>query len=86
MIKSGELSALARTCKLQNDFVKTRLPISKGLLRMIVDKIKVRLGASQPYLSKLYTAIIMLGFYGMMRIGELTTGDHPVKAEDVHIG
>ena len=28
----------------------------------------------------------MISYYGMLRIGEVSTGDHPIKATDVHIG
>ena len=30
--------------------------------------------------------MIVSAYYGMMRIGELAQGDHPVKALDVHLG
>ena len=40
----------------------------------------------QPYLLVLYEAIFCLAYYGLMRIGELTEGDHPIKAKDIHIG
>ena len=28
----------------------------------------------------------MLAYYGLMRVGELTTGDHPVLAKDISVG
>ena len=34
----------------------------------------------------MYKAIFALGYYGLFRIGELTSGSHPIKANDVHIG
>ena len=41
---------------------------------------------NQKYLSILYQTIISTGYFGLFHIGELTTGDHPVLASDVHIG
>ena len=40
----------------------------------------------QPYLLALYRAILVTTYYGMFRIGEMTTSKHIVKACDVHIG
>ena len=40
----------------------------------------------QVYLTCLYRAILVLGYYGLMRVGELTQGTHPVKSCNVHIG
>ena len=34
----------------------------------------------------MYTALLLLGYYGLFRIGELTTGDHPMKYGDVMLG
>ena len=45
-----------------------------------------RIYDQQPYLSLMYRAIFTLGYYGLMRIGELMEGDHPVKACNFHIG
>ena len=81
-----KFAALTRGCKLSNDRVKTRLPIGLGLLEIILDKIQNYYDEKrgQVYLSKLYQCILILGYYGLMRIGELTKGNHPVKAKDVH--
>ena len=38
----------------------------------------------QPYLNKLYKCLLSFGYYGMMRISELT-GIHAIKAKDIHI-
>ena len=80
-----KLKFLAKACRITNDQVKTRLPIKKGLLGIILDKLKFIFN-SQPYLEKLYKAIFVLAYYGLMRIGELTTGNHPIKVVDVHKG
>ena len=34
----------------------------------------------------MYKALFSLAYYGLLRVGELTTGNHSVKAKDVHIG
>ena len=41
---------------------------------------------SQPYLAGLYKAIFTAAYYGLLRVGEITSGDHPIRALDVHIG
>ena len=83
------LSALARSCKMENDKVKTRLPIRKGLLEMILFEVKRKWydGENpQPYLAILYQAIFCLAYYGMLRVGELALSDHNIKACNIHIG
>ena len=80
------ITSLARACKLVNDKVRTRLPIKKNLLEIILFEIERRFGDTQPYLEIMYKTIIALGYYGLFRIGELTLSDHTVKAADVHIG
>ena len=79
------LSVITKSCKLRNDRVKIRLPIGRRLLELIIFEIK-RFYDSQPYLKKLYCAAFMLAYYGMMRIGEITSGNHAVKAKDIHMG
>ena len=79
------LTSLARACKLVNNKVRTRLPIRKRLLEMILFEIERDFSEKQPYLEALYQAIIALGYYWLFRIGELATGSHTVKAADVHI-
>ena len=83
------LNALVRSCKISNDIVKTRLPISGKLLDLILFEIERKYRAKknmQPYLEILYKAMLLLMYYGMMRIGEVATGDHPIRATDIHIG
>ena len=79
------LNTIIKACKLVNDTVKTRLPIGCNLLELILMALD-RSHASQPYLCLMYKAILLLGYYGLMCVGELTTGSHPVKAKDIHIG
>ena len=78
------ISSFTQACKLKNDVLKCRLPISRNLLEIILFENK-RWLADQQYLQLLHEALFCLLYYGMMRIGELTQGDHPVKAKDIHI-
>ena len=78
------LSSLTKACKYRNDRVTTRLPIHKKLLYLILAALEELL-EDQPYLYKLYLALFTSSYYGMLRIGEVLTGDHPVKAWDVHL-
>ena len=83
--------SVTRACKLVNDRVKTRLPIHIKLLEMLLFEIERYFGglddiAPQPYLMILYQTIFITAYYGLMRIGELTMGAHPILAKDVHVG
>ena len=79
------LSSLTRACKLVNDRVKTRLPIHCNLLEMILFEIG-RIYGEQPYLKCMYKALFALGYYGLLRVGELKASPHTIKARDVHMG
>ena len=80
------LGSLTRACKLVNDRVKTRLPIQCGLLELLLFEVqKVFAARSQGYLEVLYKALFALGYYGLMRVGELTYSPHVIKAKDVHM-
>ena len=79
------VTSLTRACKLVNDHVKTRLPILVGLLEIPLFELQ-RTFYNQPYLQTLYKCILAIGYYGMVRIGELTLGSHSIKAKDVYIG
>ena len=82
------LSSLTRACRLINDRVHTRLPIQCGLLELILFEIQrlFRGRQPQPYLEKLYKAIFAMGYYGLMRVGELVKSEsyHAVRACNVH--
>ena len=72
---------------MENDRVKIRLPIQKGLLEMLLFEIgRFFINNEQPYLIVLFRALFSLAYYGMMRVGELTLGPHVLKACDVHSG
>ena len=79
------LTTITRSCRLINDTVRVRLPISRQLLDMILLEVKKAL-STQPYLRIMYTAVFVLAYYGLMRIGELTMGTHPILTSDIHVG
>ena len=78
------LNTLTRCCRMLNDMVKTRLPIHKYLLEMMLFKIE-RMFGTQPYLQTMFKAFLILSYYRLFWVGELASGSHPVKAKDVHI-
>ena len=81
------LGALTRATRLHHDVIQYRLPIRKQLLSMLIVSIERFYGDNlQPYLTKLYGAMLASGYFGLLRIGEMTFSDHTIKAKDVHIG
>ena len=83
------ISTLTRACKKINDTVKTCFPISCKLLELILFEIDRQYGGSQPYLSIMYKTVLLIGYYGLFRVGELAIGgqgdQHTIKAANVHI-
>ena len=79
------LGSLTCACRMVNDTVKMRLPIRSGLLELLLFELK-RLFNTQMYLQILYQAMFLLGYYGLLRIGELTLSPHTIRACNVHIG
>ena len=69
----------------KNDVYRVRHPLGKGILSAILPKINT-LYPTQPYLRDMYKALFLTAYYGLFRIGELTSGDHPVLAKDVFLG
>ena len=41
--------------------------------------------SEQPYLRTLYNSLFLTAYYELFRVGEITSGSHPVLAKDVHI-
>ena len=58
------LSSLTKACKLKNDTFRTRLPIQKGLLMILLRKID-QLFDQQPYLLTLYRALFLRAYFGL---------------------
>ena len=82
------INSLTRACRLRNDTVKLRDPIQKTMLNELIGEVRNYYGKilNQPYLSVLYQSILSTAYFGMFRIGEVTSGDHPILAGDVQIG
>ena len=80
------LSSLIRGCKLKNDVIKVRLPISRSLLEIILFEIERRylILNRQEYECSLYKTAYITLYYGLMRVGEVAASEHAVKAMDVH--
>ena len=80
------ITSLTKACKLVNDEIRTRLPIQKLLLEVILEQThKHFTQINQPYLRSLFMMLFSTAYFGLFRVGELATGDHPVLARDVHI-
>ena len=80
------LTSLTRACRLINDVVTTRLPIQGNLLELLLfEIIRIMDKKRQIFLKHLYLALFSLGFYGLMRIGEVTQSEHVIRAENVHV-
>ena len=82
------VNALTRACKIKNDKIKQRKPITKGLLNRLVNEARAYFESpeiNQMYLSKLYQTLFSTAYYGLFRIGELTSGSHPILAKDVMV-
>ena len=78
------LNVLMKACKIRNYQLRTRLPIQKPLLGLMLRKIE-KLWENQPYLIKLYQAVIVAAYYGMLRISEIAASPHVVKVVDVQV-
>ena len=78
------ISSLTKACRLQNDQVRTQLPLQKGVLGILLKEIDNKWPA-QRYLTALYKAIFSTMYYRLLRISEIA-GQHPILAQDVHIG
>ena len=68
---------------LQNDRVRNKLPIQVGLLDMLLFEVE-RTFETQIFLEAMYKSLYSIAYYGLFRVGELTSGDHPIRAKDIH--
>ena len=78
------LNSLEQSCRLVNDRVRKRFPIRIGLLEMLLFELE-RLFSRQPYLEAMYKSVFVLAYYGLFRIGELTSSQHAIKDKDIHV-
>ena len=69
------LCSLVKACRLKNDVVKTRLPIQKAMLGVILKEVSKQY-AAQPYLASLYRAMISIMYFGLLRISEVGESPH----------
>ena len=79
-----KLASLVKACKIKNDCIRTRLPIRKGMLALLLKQAN-KVYAKQPYLALLYRTLLSTMYFGLFRIGELTAGPHQLLARDVWI-
>ena len=80
------LTSLTRACRIVNDHVTTRLPINCGMLELMLFEIQRKFMVNnQTYLEFLYKAMFALGYYGLLRIGEMARSEHVLKECDVHM-
>ena len=76
-------SALTRATKLTKDRVRTRLPIGAKFLDVILFEIQCSFRENK-YNQQLYKTLYLTAYYGLMRVGELTSSPHVLKAVDVN--
>ena len=88
------LSSLTKACRIINDRVTVRLPIYKGLLEVILFELEC-IFKDQSYLELLVKTIFIIGYYGLLRIGEMANEkhikgkaqpSHAIQALNVYIG
>ena len=77
------LGLMTRACRIKNDVIKCRFPIHKGLLEIIL--FEIQRVCRSPYLIIMYRAMFLIGYYGLMRVGEIADGLHTLKAANIHI-
>ena len=80
------LTSLTQACRLKNDRVRTRLPIRLPMLKMLVAVVDSLFDNSQPYLEIMYRAMLVVSYFGLLRIGEIAQNEHIIRAKDVHEG
>ena len=79
-------NALTRACKMKNDRQITRLPIMQPFLECVLFEVerKFKIRTTESYLECMYKTAFLLLYYGLFRIGEITQGNHVMKACDIH--
>lgn len=79
------LESIIRSTRYKNREKRERLGISQEMLHKILDQVDESY-STQPYLKALYKAMFVLGYYCLLRVGELTSGRHPILAKNVITG
>ena len=69
------VSSLTRACKLKNDTVHARLPIQEDMLMSLLCKVDsfYLFNKKQPFLALLYQMLFCTAYYGLFRVGEITS-------------
>ena len=82
------LTSLTRACKLKNDQIIMKLPITKDVLKLIINAVTklYAVQKSQPYLLCLFKVVYTAAYFGLLRIGEIAKSEHAILARNVHIG
>ena len=52
---------------------------------MLLFKLERHFG-SQRYIEIMYKTLLILGYYGLLRVREMMSSPHCLKAKDVHVG
>lgn len=80
------LQSLTRACWLTQDTVYIKLPIRHEILQALIEATSDYYNQQgQNYLAVLFPVMFSTAYYGLLRVGELTHGDHVIKAKDVHL-
>ena len=80
------INSLTKACKYQNDTVRTRLPITRDLLPLLLRKIDNLVPPSRDeYLCIMYKLLLSTAYFGLFHVGEITESPHVIKARDVHV-
>ena len=81
------LGSLIKACRLKNDQIIHKLPIHHSMVQLIVSEcIEYYEDLGQHYLATLYAAVFCSAYFGLLRIGEIAIGSHPILAINMHIG
>ena len=81
------LGSLIKACRLKNDQIIHKLPIHCAMIQLIVSEcIEYYEDLGQHYLSMLYAAVFCSAYFGLLRIGEIAIGSHPILAINTHTG
>ena len=60
------LTSLIKACKIHNDCIKSKLPIQKGLLMILIESVdKLYVNSPQPYLAVMCKALFNMAYFGM---------------------
>ena len=81
------LASLLKSCKYVESEVNMRMPIHCRMLRIMMDRVEQHyLRRNQIYLTKLYKAMFVTAYYGLFRVGEITSSKHVITLDNVHLG